>query len=123
MDDVKFMLFVVAIVCILMGVLGLVIRAAVRGSTRAPDSEDDSGPGTYELQGVRKSDAHDVSVRIDAASIENARVKAAMQGIHVTRVRFLGRAMPATTPGNRKQEELARANEPAVRAKDMTYRE
>ena len=52
-----------------------------------PAQEDEGGPGTFRVEGVRKESQEDDEMVIEAKSIANARVKAEMAGLVVTSVK------------------------------------
>ncbi len=93
---------------LVLGVIGLVVRSAVRGAvpqdapTRsAPPRQEGfpmaqlaadtfDGPGLYEVSGVDRATKMDTTWRVQAETRANAKAKGELEGIVVTSVRFVG---------------------------------
>jgi hypothetical protein len=95
------MLEVLGWTCLALGIVGLVIRSAVRGALPRKSSEPVhrsspvanyqspfEGPGVYRVNGVDRDSRMDVTEHYQADSPANARAKAELDGIVVTRVEF-----------------------------------
>ncbi len=89
----------ISLVILGLGVLGLVIKAAVSSAVptppRAPTQRPQparppvamaDGPGRYRVDGVDRTSRMDVTLYISAASREAARVKADLDGVTATRI-------------------------------------